>query len=42
MGFEDPAAASGTDKEILNKFREVRNQIEQEFKQLYETTINTG
>ena len=39
MGFEDPAAASGTEEEILNKFREVRNQIEQEFKQLYATII---
>jgi arsenate reductase (thioredoxin) len=39
MGFEDPAAATGTDEEILNKFREVRDQIEQEFKQLYEKNI---
>ena len=39
MGFEDPAAATGTDEEILNKFREVRDQIEQEFKQLYETRM---
>ena len=39
MGFEDPAAAQGTEEEIINKFREVRNQIEKEFKQLYERTI---
>ena len=42
MGFEDPAAASGTPKEVLNKFREVRDRIEQEFKRLYETNISTG
>ena len=39
MGFEDPAATNGTQEDILNKFREVRDQIEQEFKQLYETRI---
>ena len=41
MGFEDPAGATGTEDEILDKFREVRDQIEQEFKQLYETKIKT-
>ena len=39
MGFEDPAGATGTEDEILDKFREVRDQIEQEFKQLYETRM---
>ncbi|MFW6101333.1 MAG: arsenate reductase ArsC, partial [Bacteroidota bacterium] len=39
MGFEDPAATSGTDEEILNQFRKVRKQIEQEFKRLYELRI---
>ena len=29
--FEDPAAASGTEEERLNKFRQVRDQIEQKF-----------
>ncbi|MFP4048271.1 MAG: arsenate reductase ArsC [Bacteroidales bacterium] len=41
MGFEDPAGATGTEDEILDKFREVRDQIEQEFKQFYEERINT-
>ena len=36
MGFEDPAAADGSEEEILDKFREVRDQIKQEFKELYE------
>ena len=39
MGFEDPAGATGTEDEILDKFREVRDQIEQEFKQFYEERI---
>ncbi|MFW5645612.1 MAG: arsenate reductase ArsC [Bacteroidota bacterium] len=41
MGFEDPAGATGTEDEILDKFREVRDQIEQEFKQFYKERINT-
>lgn len=39
MGFEDPAGATGMENEILDKFREVRDQIEQEFKQFYEVRI---
>ena len=39
MGFEDPAAAEGSEEEILGKFREVRDQIKQKFKRLYETNI---
>ena len=39
MGFADPAGATGPEQQILNKFREVRNQIEQEFRRLYETRI---
>src|SRR6056297_1859167 len=39
MGFEDPAGATGTEDETLDKFREVRDQIEQEFKQFYEERI---
>jgi len=39
MGFKDPASATGTENEILYKFREVRDQIEQEFKQFYEERI---
>ncbi|MFH2142720.1 MAG: arsenate reductase ArsC [Bacteroidota bacterium] len=31
IGFEDPAEAKGTEEEILNKFREIRDQIRSEF-----------
>ena len=39
MGFEDPAAAMGSPEEILGKFREIRDQIEKEFKKFYEEEI---
>jgi len=39
MGFEDPAAATGSPEEILGKFRKIREQIEKEFKKFYETCI---
>jgi len=39
MGFEDPAAAKGSQQEILDKFREIRDQIEKEFKKFYEQEI---
>jgi arsenate reductase len=39
MGFEDPAAAKGSQQEILDKFRKIRDQIEKEFKKFYETCI---
>ncbi|MFO8234057.1 MAG: arsenate reductase ArsC [Bacteroidales bacterium] len=39
MGFEDPAGATGSDKEILNKYREVRDMIEKEFYAFYTKNI---
>jgi len=39
MGFEDPAAAKGSQQEILDKFREIRDQIEKEFKKFYEEEL---
>ena len=39
MGFEDPAGASGTEEEILKKFREISDQIESEFNKLYNTKL---
>jgi arsenate reductase len=39
MGFEDPAAAKGSQEEILDKFREVRDQIEEEFRRFYKIEI---
>jgi len=31
IGFPDPADATGTDEEILNVYREVRDEIQQQF-----------
>lgn len=31
MGFEDPADARGTEIEIMNVFRKIRNQIKEDF-----------
>jgi arsenate reductase len=36
MGFEDPAVATGTEEEINNVFRSVRDQIKEAFYDLYE------
>lgn len=41
MGFEDPAGTIGTDEEILDKFREVRDQIEKAFYSLYTNNIKS-
>ncbi len=35
IGFEDPAEATGTDEEILNKFREIRDKIRDRFYKSY-------
>ncbi len=39
IGFEDPALFTGTEKEILNKFREIRDQIKEEFKEFFKENI---
>ncbi|MBN2414121.1 arsenate reductase ArsC [candidate division KSB1 bacterium] len=39
IGFEDPAEATGTEKEVLNIFRRVRDEINKEFYQFYTTRI---
>ncbi len=39
MGFEDPAGATGTEQEILKKFREVRDQIQEKFYSFYQNRI---
>ncbi len=36
MGFDDPADATGTQEEILNEFRRVRNQIKKQFYEFYQ------
>lgn len=35
-GFEDPAKATGTEEEILNEFRRIRDQIKDKFFELYQ------
>jgi len=40
IGFEDPAKASGTEEEILNEFREVRDKIKIEFEIFYKNKIS--
>lgn len=39
IGFEDPAEAKGTEEEILNKFREIRDQIKSEFHAFFRNII---
>lgn len=36
MGFDDPAAAAGTDEEILGEFRRVRDEIRAAFREYAE------
>ncbi len=40
IGFDDPAEAKGTDEEILNVFRRVRDEISYEFGKFYEEEKN--
>ena len=35
MGFDDPAEATGTEEEILIRFRRVQDEIRQQFRQFY-------
>ncbi len=39
IGFDDPAEATGTDEEVLNKFREVRDEIEKAFYEFYSENV---
>ncbi len=39
MGFEDPADARGTDNEITNRFREIRDEIKQDFSLFYNKSL---
>lgn len=39
IGFDDPAAATGTEAEVLAVFRRVRKEIEVRFKQFYEEEL---
>ena len=35
IGFDDPAEATGTEKEILKEFIRIRNEIERDFREFY-------
>jgi len=35
IGFDDPAEATGTEKEIMNEFIRIRNEIEHDFRKFY-------
>lgn len=39
IGFPDPAAAAGTDEEILAVFRQSRDDIHKRFREFYETEL---
>jgi arsenate reductase len=41
LGFDDPAAASGTEEEVVAVFRRVRDEIRTTFQEYYTTTIRT-
>lgn len=40
MGFDDPAPATGSETEIMDEFRHVRDGIMERFKEFYEDQIN--
>jgi len=39
IGFDDPAEARGSEKEILFEFRRIRNEIRERFQQFYNDKI---
>lgn len=39
IGFDDPATATGTDEQITEKFRRVRDEIREKFAEFYITEI---
>jgi len=39
IGFQDPAEATGTEEEILNEYRHVRDEIRKSFNQFYTTKL---
>jgi len=41
ISFEDPAKAVGTEEEILNQFRLIRDQIKTKFYDFYEANIRS-
>ena len=42
IGFEDPAHARGTEEEVLNVFRKVRDEIREDFTKFYNDNIKAS
>lgn len=40
IGFEDPALAKGTNEEVLNVYRRIRDEIKDKFTDLYDKEIS--
>jgi arsenate reductase len=39
MGFEDPASAQGTEEEVMNAFRRVRDEIRRQVREFFENEL---
>ena len=39
MGFEDPSHFKGTDEQILNEFRNIRDEIKNAFYEFYKGNL---
>jgi Protein-tyrosine-phosphatase len=39
IGFDDPAEAFGTDEEVINEFRRVRDRIKEQFYKWHQTIL---
>ena len=42
IGFEDPAEATGTEQEVIDVFRRIRDEIKDDFYQFYMQKVKTG
>ena len=42
IGFDDPAMANGTEEEVLQLYRRVRDEIREQFNKFYNSTIKTS
>ena len=40
IGFDDPAEAIGTEEEVLNEFRGIRDEIKRDFEAFYKQNLN--
>lgn len=42
IGFEDPYEAKGSDEEVMEVYRKVRNEIQRDFSKFYEEIMSAG